>query len=68
VGNVSIKDEAAFAHVHITLADHDGRAFGGHCAGGTIVFAAEFIVQVFAGVDLVWWPDPTTGLGLWQDR
>ncbi len=64
-GNISIKDGGIFCHAHITLADHDGKAFGGHLMPGTVVFAAEFVVQELVGTDLVRKKDEKTGLPLW---
>ena len=65
-GNVSIKDGKTMVHAHVTLADEEGRSFGGHLAEGTIVFASEFILQVFEGPALVRTHDETTGLALWK--
>ena len=45
VGNVSLKDGKPMVHAHITLGDAQGRAFGGHLAEGTRVFACEFEIQ-----------------------
>jgi len=69
VGNVSVKAEAPetpFVHAHVTLADGAGRAFGGHLAEGTVVFAAEFCMVELPGIELVRRPDQTTGLALWS--
>lgn len=65
-GNVSIKDGQPFIHAHVTLGDEKGQSFGGHLMEGTIVFAAEFIVEEFEGEDLIRKPDETTGLTLWE--
>ena len=64
-GNVSLKDGAPFVHAHITLSDEAGRAFGGHLAEGTVVFAAEFRLEELPGAALNRVPDETTGLALW---
>jgi predicted DNA-binding protein with PD1-like motif len=66
VGNVSLKDGEPIIHAHVTLADDEARAFGGHLAPGTIVFACEFCIQVFDGPDLCRGFDDATGLPLWQ--
>jgi hypothetical protein len=66
VGNVSIKDGHPFVHAHITLADKKGNAYGGHLAPGTVVFACEFILEVFDGPVLKRDFDETTGLPLWK--
>lgn len=65
-GNISLKDGKPFVHAHITLGDADGRAFGGHLAEGTIVFAGEFIIDVMDGPALERAPDDQTGLALWK--
>ena len=66
VGNVSLKDGEPMAHVHVTLADREGRAYGGHLAQGTVVFACEFIIEAFEGSLLTRSYDVETGLQLWS--
>jgi len=66
VGNVSLKDGQPIVHAHITLADADGCAYGGHLASGTVVFACEFCIQVLKGAQLHRGFDEQTGLPLWQ--
>ena len=34
-GNISFKDKEIFVHAHISLADHDGTAYGGHLMPGS---------------------------------
>jgi len=65
-GNVSIKDGAPMVHAHVTLAGEDGRAYGGHLAPGTIVFACEFMVQALEGPAYTRVYDEETGLPLWD--
>jgi hypothetical protein len=65
VGNVSLKDGNPFVHAHITLADKAGNAYGGHLASGTVVFACEFVLEIFDGPVLEREPDEVTGLSLW---
>jgi predicted DNA-binding protein with PD1-like motif len=65
-GNISLKDGQPFVHAHITLSDQEGRAFGGHLAEGTRVFACEFTIQEgHAPVTLARSFDEETGLFLW---
>jgi len=64
-GNVSLRDGAPMVHAHITLADQEGKAHGGHLADGTIVFACEFILQVLHGPQFERGFDQETGLPLW---
>ncbi|KHO61336.1 DNA-binding protein [Thermoanaerobacter sp. YS13] len=65
-GNISVKDGKPFAHVHITLADKNGNAFGGHLMEGTIIFAAEFVITDYGDNNLERFYDETTGLQLWN--
>ncbi|OGP88316.1 MAG: hypothetical protein A2157_02645 [Deltaproteobacteria bacterium RBG_16_47_11] len=65
VGNVSLKDDHPFIHAHITLADKAGNAYGGHLAPGTVIFACEFILEVFDGAGIKRDFDEPTGLPLW---
>ena len=65
IGNVSRKDGEPMVHAHITLADKAGKAYGGHLASGTVVFACEFILEVFEGPILERKFDKETGLPLW---
>lgn len=67
IGNVSLKQESPVVHAHITLADEKGRAYGGHLAPGTVVFACEFLIEVFEGATLVRGFDEKTGLPLWEE-
>ena len=65
-GNVSLKDGHPFVHAHVTLSDGEGRAFGGHLAEGTIVFACEFsITEYHSKEPLSRGLDEETGLFLW---
>jgi predicted DNA-binding protein with PD1-like motif len=67
-GNISEKAEAPgkpFVHAHVTLADEQGRAFGGHLVEGIVVFAAEFCIMEIVGPQPVRRPDEATGLALW---
>jgi len=66
VGNVSLKDGEPMVHAHVTLADKDGGAYGGHLSPGTVVFACEFIIQAFDGPMLTRSYDAETGLQLWS--
>jgi predicted DNA-binding protein with PD1-like motif len=64
-GSISIKDGNPFVHAHITLADTEGKAYGGHLAAGTIVFACEFLLEAFDGPVFDRRFDEETGLSLW---
>ncbi len=66
VGNISLKDGKSMVHAHVTLADAEGRAYGGHLAPGTPVFACEFAIHEYqADQTLSRQPDAETGLLLW---
>jgi len=65
-GNVSLKDGAPFCHVHLTLADREGRAFGGHAMPGCIIFVAEVAILALEGPPLARVPhDEAGGLAVW---
>jgi predicted DNA-binding protein with PD1-like motif len=64
-GNVSLNEGAPFVHAHLTLADAEGRCFGGHLMPGTRVFACELHLRAFQGRPPERVPDPATGLKLW---
>lgn len=64
-GNVSIRDGGPFVHVHVVLADSDGRTIGGHLLHGKI-FAAELFLIELLGVPMVRESDEATGLYLWS--
>jgi predicted DNA-binding protein with PD1-like motif len=69
IGNISLKDGEPFVHAHVTLSDEEGRAFGGHLAEGTIVFACEFaITEYHSEKSLNRGLDDETGLFLWPAR
>jgi predicted DNA-binding protein with PD1-like motif len=65
-GNVSLREESPFVHAHMVLAGIKGESFGGHLSSGTLVFACEFIIEVFDGPELPREYDRKTGLGLWK--
>ena len=66
VGNVSLKDGQVMVHAHVTLSDERGRAFGGHLAPGTVIFACEFVIQELDGRALARGLDEQTHLPLWN--
>ena len=65
-GNVSLREGIAFVHAHISLADSEGRVYGGHLAQGTKVFACEFVIHAFEGKKFEREEDGLTGLPLWK--
>ena len=49
MGNISLLDGEPFVHVHVTLADKDGSAIGGHLDEGTKVWLIEAIITELNG-------------------
>jgi len=45
-GSLPRKDGKPYAHLHITLADASGHAFGGHLSSATIGVTAELFIRV----------------------
>jgi predicted DNA-binding protein with PD1-like motif len=66
IGNISLRDGQPMVHAHITVSDSDGKAFGGHLAPGTIVFACEFVITTLDGPQLTRDHDEQTALPLWK--
>ena len=66
LGNVSIKDDDIFVHLHLTLSREDGTTTGGHAMDGCTIFAAECVLTPVEGKDLVRRHDAATGLYLWS--
>jgi predicted DNA-binding protein with PD1-like motif len=64
-GNVSLKDNKPFCHLHIVAADREGNCFGGHLMPGVKIFALEFVIQEFEGEELHRGIDEVTELPLW---
>jgi hypothetical protein len=66
IGNVSILNGQPFVHCHISLADEQGRCFGGHLMVGTEIFVCELIIEEFEGEPIERVYDEQTGLSLWH--
>ncbi|MEA3266588.1 MAG: PPC domain-containing DNA-binding protein [Candidatus Fermentibacteria bacterium] len=43
-GSVSMKEGAPFVHLHVSFADHDLRAVGGHLFSGRVSMTIELVV------------------------
>ncbi|MCE5252952.1 MAG: DNA-binding protein [Actinomycetia bacterium] len=65
-GNVSLLNGEPIVHVHIVLADQEGRCYGGHLADGTVVFNLEIMLTTLTGPNVIRKMDPQTGLTLWH--
>jgi len=64
-GNISTFQGKPALHLHIVLADHEGKAFGGHLLEGTEIFAGEFYIKELIGPTMERKHDEVTGLNLW---
>jgi len=64
LGNVSRREGRCHAHLHVGLADHEGRMYGGHLGRAT-VFLTELVIVEFTGRELERVPDDATGLVCW---
>ncbi|RLF81506.1 DNA-binding protein [Thermococci archaeon] len=64
MGNISLKDNEPFAHIHVSLGDEEGKMFGGHLVEGE-VFVAEVVVQELLG-ELLERKLQENGLALWD--
>ncbi|RZP25943.1 MAG: DNA-binding protein [Candidatus Actinomarinales bacterium] len=68
MGNISLLDGEPFVHVHVTLADKDGSAIGGHLDEGTKVWLIEAIITELKGPnDIERKFDDELCLNVWKD-
>ncbi len=65
-GNISVKENEIFPHMHVVLSGKDFSAVGGHLFAGT-VYAFEFEIIPFEGKSFVRAFDEDTGLFLWKE-
>jgi len=65
-GNVSLLNGEPIVHVHIVLADEEGRCYGGHLADGTVVFNLEILMTTLSGPPVIRKMDAETGLTIWH--
>jgi len=64
-GNISLKDDNSFVHVHVNVSDEKYRVFGGHLFNAKITATGEFIITVFKNkINREY--DEKTGLHLWD--
>ena len=66
-GNISLKDNETFPHLHVVLSRSDFSTFGGHLFAGT-VYAFEFEIIPFENKPFVRKFDNDTGLFLWKEE
>ena len=48
MGNITLKDDSPFMHIHVSLSDHNCKALGGHLFDANISIAGEFIINTFS--------------------
>jgi uncharacterized protein len=65
-GNISLLNGEPIVHVHLVLADEQGRCYGGHLGHNTLVFNLEVLLNTLSGPPVVRKMDPQTGLTLWH--
>ncbi len=69
LGNVSILEGKPFVHVHMTVADKNGNAYGGHLDEGTKIWLIEAIIKqpTFFGKGIERHFDDELCLSVWKD-
>ena len=69
LGNVSILEGEPFVHVHMTVADKNGNAFGGHLDEGTKIWLIEAVIKepTFFGKGIERYFDDELCLSVWKD-
>ena len=69
LGNISILDDEPFVHVHMTVADMNGNAFGGHLDEGTKIWLIEAVIKepTFFGKGIERHFDDELCLSVWTD-
>lgn len=67
-GDISLRDEKPFVHLHLAVANSEGNVVGGHCLEGCSVYAVEFSIIPFTGQAPRRVIDNDTGLLLWENE
>ncbi|KAA0259518.1 DNA-binding protein [Deferribacter autotrophicus] len=65
-GNISLKENKPFAHIHVSLARSDYSVVGGHLLPNTIVYACEIDIIEYEGKTINRVYDEETNLYLWD--
>ncbi len=67
-GNISVRTDNGVpsVHLHLAVADSQGKVVGGHCLEGCLVYAVEFVIWPFNAQPPQRVLDHTTGLLLWE--
>ncbi len=64
-GTITTQDEGIYLHLHMTAADAEGHAFGGHLVDAVISATCEMVIRISEGtVNRNF--DETTGLNLFE--
>jgi predicted DNA-binding protein with PD1-like motif len=66
LGNVSLKDEKPFVHLHVLATGPDGATVGGHLMEGTKVYLIEAYLRQLGGEPPVREQDDDLGLAVWH--
>jgi predicted DNA-binding protein with PD1-like motif len=53
-------------HLHVVLADEQGRCYGGHLGNDTLVFNLEILMNTLSGPSVIRKMDAQTGLTIWH--
>jgi len=70
LGNISLLNGKPFVHVHMTVADKNGNAFGGHLDEGTKIWLIEAVIRqpsFFLGKGIERHFDDELCLSVWKD-
>jgi predicted DNA-binding protein with PD1-like motif len=65
-GNVSLLNGEPIVHLHVVLADEQGRCIGGHLGSNTRVFNLEILMETLSGPAVIRKMDAETGLTIWH--
>ncbi len=65
-GNVSLLNGEPIVHLHVVLADEEGRCYGGHLGNNTLVFNLEILMNTLSGPSVIRKMDAQTGLTIWH--
>ena len=67
-GNITLRENKPFVHVHLVMSDREGKTFSGHLLPGTTLFACELFIDEFEGPVPERNFDDQTGLFLWKEN
>ena len=70
LGNITLFENKPLVHIHISVSDKDGKAFGGHLVNGTKIWLIEAIIkqQTFIGKNYInRYFDEELCLNVWND-